>query len=139
MKHIHIRILTLFFVLGALMMFLVACVPTLLSASTDSQGLAISRIEVESPVVYPLGYSELKCVALAPQGSELKYIWSSASGELSGEGANIRWDAPADYGDYQVMVVVKDSRGNSVEATATVSVIVRLPGGACCGGKICPK
>ena len=110
-----------------------ACLPMMPSAA-GNQGPVISSIEVHNPVIYPLGYSELECVASDPKGGTLRYTWSATGGKFSGEGAAVRWDAPADYGDYHVMVRVQDSSGNSTQGTVTVSVVVR-PLEACCGGK----
>lgn len=126
----YITILTLIL---AFMVLWGACLPTF-KPTVNDQAPVISSIEVSYPVIYPLGYSEIKCVASDPQGDGMKYTWSSTGGKLSGEGATVRWTAPADYGDYHVMVVVRDNQGNSIEGTATVSVVVRPPE-ACCGGK----
>ncbi len=127
--------LTCITVLIVLFSFLASggCLPALSSAA-GNQGPVISSIEADTPVIYPLGYSGIKCVASDPKGGALKYTWSSTDGKFSGEGAVVRWDAPADYGDYHLMVRVQDSSGNSTQATVTVSVVVRPPE-ACCGGK----
>ena len=122
-------LIVLFVILG----LLGACLPTLESPG-GNQGPIISGIEASSPVIYPLGYSEIKCVASDPKGGELKYTWSSTSGKLSGQGSAVRWDAPDDYGDYHMMVIVQDSSGNSRQGIVTVSVVVRPPE-ACCGGR----
>jgi hypothetical protein len=94
---------------------------------SDSPVIAMSTV-VEHPVVYPLGNTSIRCVASSALNSKLSYKWVSNDGKIIGEGAEIKWEAPAAYGDYHIMVTVDDGNGNTVNKIATVSVIVREPG-----------
>jgi len=116
-----------------LLLFAGACLPAAGSAAAK-QNLVISSLEAEYPMLYPLQHTKINCVASGAGDGEIEYTWACSSGSLSGEGATVTWTAPAEYGDYHVMVVVKDSRGNSTDGTVTVSVVVKPPE-ACCHGK----
>jgi len=119
--------------LFGLLIFVGACLPAVGSAAAK-QNLVISSLEAEYPVLYPLQHTKINCVASGVGDGEIEYTWACSSGNLSGAGATVTWTAPAEYGDYHVMVVAKDNKGNSTEGTVTVSVVVRPPE-ACCGGK----
>ena len=92
----------------------------------------ISSLEAEYMDVYPGGGSDIRCVASDPEGDALQFNWSSTGGTLTGEGSAVKWESPNDYGDYHVMVIVKDNNGGSAEATLTMSVVTR-PTSGCCG------
>jgi hypothetical protein len=92
----------------------------------------ISSLEAEYINVYPRGNSKIKCVASDPEGDAAQFKWSSTGGSLNGDGPIVTWEAPNDYGDYHIMVVVQDGNGGSTQATLTVSVIPR-PVRSCCG------
>jgi len=94
----------------------------------------ISSVEAQYTNVYPRGASEIKCVVSAPESDEVQFKWSSTDGTLVGDGATVTWQAPIDYGDYHIMVVARDSSGESAEATLTISVVPR-PYRGCCGRK----
>ncbi len=111
----------------------VGCLP-IPKTVVGNQPPTISSLEAVYPVVYPRGYTKLKCVASDPEGDAVKYTWSHTGGSLSGEGPDVIWTAPAEYGDYHIMVVVQDAKGASTKSVLTVSVVVRPPE-ACCGGK----
>lgn len=94
----------------------------------------ISSLEAEYMNVYPKGGSDIECIASDPEGDAIQFVWSSTGGTLSGEGPIVTWESPNDYGDYYIMVTVKDVNGGNAEATLTMSVIPR-PEAACCGGR----
>ena len=124
---------SIFIALSIILVLVGACLPTLESEANE-QRLVISSIEAEYPVLYPRQHTKIDCVASSAEDGEIEYEWVCSSGSLSGEGSTVTWIAPAEYGDYHVMVVVKDNKGNSTEGSVTVSVVVRPPE-ACCGGK----
>ena len=127
---------TLYVILASLLVLLLlagACLPTNGSAAAN-QNLVISSLEAEYPVLYPLQHTKINCVVSSVGDGEIEYAWACSSGSLSGEGTTVTWTAPAEYGDYHVMLVVKDSKGNRAEGTVTVSVVVKPPE-ACCHGK----
>lgn len=92
----------------------------------------ISSLEAEYVDVYPRGASDIRCVVSDTEGDAVQFNWSSTGGTLTGEGATVTWESPNDYGDYHIMVIVKDGNGGSAEATLTISVIPRSSLG-CCG------
>lgn len=92
----------------------------------------ISSLEAQYANVYPMGSTEIRCIASAPEGDEVQLKWSSTGGTFIGDGPTVTWRAPNDYGDYHIMVVAKDNDGSSAEATTTISVVAR-PYKGCCG------
>jgi len=92
----------------------------------------ISSLEAEYTNVYPSGGSDIRCVVSDPEGDAMQFNWSSTGGTLTGDGATVTWGSPDDYGDYHIMVIVKDNNGGSDEAALTVSVVPR-PHKSCCG------
>ena len=68
---------------------------------------------------------------------EAKYInvdpRAASGGSLSGAGSIVTWEAPNNYGDYHIMVIVKDDNGGSTQGTLTLSVVARPSPRGCCG------
>jgi hypothetical protein len=115
---------------AALIMLSSACL-----VATDSKNdntLAISSLGADYMAVYPRGMSEIKCVASAPEGDTVQYVWSSDGGDITGEGDTVLWQAPNEYGDFHVMVTAKDNNGGKAEGVLTLSVVPR-PYKRCCG------
>ena len=108
-----------------------ACFPTLEPES--SQSLVISGIEAEYEAVYPRGASEIECIVLEPEGDEVEFMWSCTGGSLAGAGPVVTWQSPNSYGDYHIMVIVKDDEGRQTTATLTIAVVPRPDKGGCCG------
>jgi hypothetical protein len=125
--------IAIFTALAIILSLFGACLPTLGSAASEPR-LVISSLGAEYPVLYPRQHTEIECVVSGVEASKLEYEWVCSSGSLSGEGSIVTWTAPAEYGDYHIMVVVKDSKGNNTEGSLTVSVVVKPPE-ACCHGK----
>lgn len=91
----------------------------------------IASLTVEHPTLYPRGNTRIKCVAIAPEGSQLIYRWSCIDGKFIGEGSEVIWEAPVSYGDFHIMAVVDDGQGHTASKYVTVTVIVR-DGNTCC-------
>ena len=108
-----------------------ACLPTLEPES--SQSLVISSLEAEYEAIYPRGASEIECIVSEPEGDEVEFMWSCTGGSLSGAGPVVSWQAPNSYGDYHIMVIVKDDEGRQTTATLTIAVVPRPDKGGCCG------
>ena len=102
------------------------------TASGAGKTLVISSLEPSTKDVYPKGVSDIKCVVTAPEGDTIHYKWSTDGGTITGEGPDVRWQGPGDYGDYHLMVTASDNNGNSDEAVLTLSVVPR-PLRHCCG------
>ena len=117
---------------------LLAVLLTLQSACLVSSGtgsnktLVIESLKADYMSVYPNGALDIKCLVTAPESDNVRYIWSSDGGSLTGEGSTVEWKAPNDYGDFHVMVTAKDNNGGSDQAVLTLSVVPR-PVHGCCG------
>jgi hypothetical protein len=108
-------------------------------------GCAATRIDPDAPVIsslvaehttlYPLGNTVVTCTASSPAGAALKYRWVCTDGKIindpAGDGSKITYEAPRTYGDFHIMATADDDRGNSVNKTVTVTVIVRDPSTCC--------
>jgi len=84
----------------------------------------VSSINADTVLVYPKGQAELECIALDPEGDAMTFTWSCTEGTFIGSGPIVTWRAPNAYGDFHIMVVVEDSKGNSSKATITIGVVV---------------
>ena len=98
-----------------------------------NQPPVISSLEAKYMVVDPRAASEITCAVSDPDGDEVDFKWSCTGGDLSGAGPVVTWRAPNSYGDYHVMVIVKDTNGGSTQAILTLSVVARPASRGCCG------
>ncbi len=105
---------------------------------SDGHGASDSatvEINVNSPPTVSLSCEErcrvrqgrsvrLEAQASDPDGHELSYSWSAASGRFIGETdtATARWRAPAEAGAMTVRVTVSDGQGASASAEVDVAV-----------------
>jgi len=119
--------------LGIVVVLTVLCSACLVTAEQKgNKPPTISNLEAEYISVYPGGASEIRCVASDPEGDTVQFRWSCTGGSLTGDGSTVAWEAPNDYGDYHIMVFVKDGTEASTEAVLTISVVPR-PYTGCCG------
>ena len=88
----------------------VAALPTILAVTADHQ-------------VARLGQTQVECDASAPGGDNLTYKWTATGGTIDGTSSSVTWTAPEKGGDYDIMVVVSDTKGSS----ATGNVIINVP------------
>ncbi|MCC6410354.1 MAG: T9SS type A sorting domain-containing protein [Saprospiraceae bacterium] len=82
----------------------------------------IVSIEKNPAYVAPGGVVQLTCVATDANNDPLNYVWSAASGLLSGSGSSVTWTAPVTQGIYTISVVVSDDEGLTAQTTTTVLV-----------------
>jgi len=87
------------------------------------QSPKISNLSAESPVLYPMQTTEIRCAASTPQGDSLIYKWSSSEGTFTGTGPVVKWNAPNNYGKFHIMVIVEDDKGRSSKDTITIEVV----------------
>jgi hypothetical protein len=85
----------------------------------------IKSFKANNTNAYPAGSIELKCEASDPAGGDLTYRWSSTGGSFTGSGSTITWRAPNTYGDYHIMVTVRNAQGDAVQESLTVTVIAQ--------------
>jgi len=93
-------------------------------SSSGNEPPVISGLKANNINVYPLGKSEIQCVAWDPEGDQMSFKWSCTDGSFTGSGPIVTWKAPNSYGNYYIMVIAEDQGGNSTEATLTIGVVV---------------
>jgi len=96
----------------------------------------IESLTTDCPRVRPGHSGIITCVASDPDGDELTYEWSAERGTIDGEGAEVTWIAPGDYGDYLITVTVSDGRGGEVTDSQVTTredgkIVVCSCGSAC--------
>jgi hypothetical protein len=105
------------------------------AGSIDSHAPVISSLVAEHTTLYPLGNTIITCSASSPDGAALKYRWVCNDGTIikdpAGNGSKVTYEAPRTYGDFHIMATVDDDRGNTVNKTVIVTVIVRDPSTCC--------
>lgn len=82
----------------------------------------ITDLHADTPVVQPLGKSNVICTASDPDSDELIYRWTTSGGMVDSTGAAVTWTAPADPGSYVITVVVSDGKGGATSQETTVMV-----------------
>ena len=66
---------------------------------------------------------QIECLASAPMGGDLSYLWSATGGEISGEGSVGTWTAPDTSGDVTVTVTVSNAAGDIVGRSIVFQVV----------------
>ena len=97
-------------------------------SGTNSSSNALDNLSIKaSPLTLLTGeISSLSVVARDIEGSELSYMWSSSTGQLSStSGSSVQWTAPGTPGTFEITVTVSDG-GNSTEGRITL-VVATLP------------
>ena len=89
----------------------------------------IESLATDCPRVKKAGTATLTCDASDPDEDELTYTWSVERGNISGEGNEVDWVAPNEFGTFAITVTVTDGRGG--EASNERSIIVCSCGTAC--------
>ncbi len=87
-----------------------------------NQPPAITNLTAAQMQVYPSGTSEIQCVASDADGDKLDFTWSTTGGKFSGAGPIVIWQAPEQYGTYEVKVVVSDGKGGSTQMSLNMTV-----------------
>ena len=92
---------------------------------SDNKPPKIATLEAESRYIYPLGTSEIQCIALDPEGDNMNFKWSCTEGSFTGNGPIVTWKAPNSYGDCHIMVLVEDENGGTANSTLTIGVMAK--------------
>ncbi len=98
-------------------------VPPAPSEPGANQPPEISSLTPAQTQVYPSSTVEIRCDASDPDGDTLTYDWASTGGAFYGTGSVVSWAAPEQYGDWDITVTVKDGKGNTTQASVTISVV----------------
>jgi hypothetical protein len=96
----------------------------------------IESLTTDCPRVRPGHSGTITCLAFDPDGDELTYTWEAERGTISGEGPEVTWTAPSEYGNFSVTVTVSDGRGGKVSSSQVTTredgkIIVCGCGSAC--------
>ena len=91
----------------------------------------IAGMEVQNSNLYPKQSTEIKCNASDPEGGPLTFNWSSTDGSFSGSGPVVSWTAPNKYGDFHIIVVVKDEKVTFLNSTCPDSLEATSPDPSC--------
>jgi len=123
--------------LGIIIIILI--ISSLVSACNISvnQSPKISSLEADTMFVYPMGKTELQCIAADPDGDDMTFKWSCNDGTFTGTGPIVTWKAPNAYGNFHIMVIVEDSKGSSSQANLTIGVVVNKNQNKGCNS--CPR
>jgi len=89
---------------------------------TGNQPPTITNLTAAQIQVYPSGTTEIQCVASDADGDKLNFSWSTTGGSFSGAGPIVVWQAPKQYGTYEVKVTVSDGKGGSTQMGLNLTV-----------------
>jgi len=122
-----------------IMLTILIIITSFVSACTVSmnQSPKISSLEASHMYVYPMGKTELQCIAVDPDGDNINFKWSCTDGTFIGTGPIVTWKAPNAYGDFHIMVIAEDSKGSSSQANLTIGVVFNENQNQGC--KSCPR
>jgi chitinase len=96
---------------------------------TPNNPPVIESLTTDCPRVKQSHSAILTCVASDPDEDELTYTWSAERGSIDGEGAEVTWVGPNEFGTFVITLTVSD--GRSGEASSEISIIVCSCGSAC--------
>jgi hypothetical protein len=82
----------------------------------------IESLTTDCPRVKPGHSGIITCVASDPDRDELSYTWTTERGAISGEGPEVTWTAPGEYGYYSITVTVSDGRGGEVSSSEVTNL-----------------
>jgi hypothetical protein len=90
----------------------------------ENNSPVISSLVANEDWTFPLGSLDMTCNTLDPDGDELRYVWSTNGGSITGTGYEVVWTAPEQIGTYTITVIVRDTYGGS--DTETLATVVAL-------------
>ena len=124
------KLATIFTLLAIIALLAVACGPGEPSTEptpspTGNQPPVISSLTAAQMQLSASGSTGIQCVASDPDGDKVKYTWSTSGGVFGGSTSEstAKWQAPQQYGTYDVTVTVTDGKGGSTQHTITLSVV----------------
>jgi hypothetical protein len=110
---------------------LTACVKVSAPAPATPSGNqppVITSLTAAQNQTYPEGSVNLQAVVSDPNGDSLNYKWTATGGSFveSGRGNNT-WNAPKQFGDYDIKLTVDDGKGGTAQASVTITVSANHP------------
>jgi hypothetical protein len=100
------------------------------SASPGNAAPTISGLAAIPDTILAGHATMVRCTASDPDGDDLTYTWTAASGEILGTGPVVTWAAPIPAGTYSISVAVSDpdsqtaSDSVEVEAVSTAGTLL---------------
>lgn len=94
-------------------------------AQTQPQGNRPPVISNLTPAMwqsYPSGMVEIQVVAADPDGDQVTISWQATGGNINGAGYVIQWQAPNQYGTYNITAVASDGKGGSAQQSIELAV-----------------
>ncbi len=85
------------------------------------QALATEQTEVEMNTSVPV-YGK----AFDKDSDNLTYTWSASSGNISGTGTTVQFEAPASQGSATITLIVTDDTGNQDTATLELDIVAEI-------------
>jgi hypothetical protein len=100
------------------------------AASTPggNQPPVIASLTAAQNQTFPEGSVNLQAVVSDPNNDPLNYKWTATGGTFveSGRGNNT-WNAPKQFGDYDIKLTVDDGKGGTAQASVTIKVSANHP------------
>jgi len=122
-----IPLILLILILSGLLI-LTSCVQVQSPAGqSGSQAIVITSLVPSQIQTFQGGTVYIQSSVKGPQGESLLYKWSCSGGHFVDSGANNTWVAPSQYGNYDITLLVEDSKGNKAQSTVTVFVAANKP------------
>lgn len=76
----------------------------------------------------PSGSVEIQVATSDPDGDKVNVEWACSGGNFAlTSSTSATWDAPPDYGDYDITVTADDGKSGSVKKSVTISVVSNQP------------
>lgn len=88
----------------------------------------INSLTPSDASIWPGESTTVTCNATDANGDNLTYTWSADSGEFTGTGATVTWDAPATGGVVEVECEVNDGNDGTVSDTVDITVGATVQG-----------
>ena len=85
-------------------------------------GPVIISLRAESLKISTGAATDIICLASAPSSGPLSYVWTAASGTITGTGSSASWTAPLSTGIYFISVEVEDQY--NVKASSQLAIVV---------------
>ena len=116
-----------------LLIALLAGMPGCAAAQTTSASMPPPlNVQMKRPVIVSLQAdrqielyksTRIVCTAREEGADYFAYSWYATGGTISGDGPAVTWTTPERMGDYEVTVVVSDTRGGRTGESLVISVI----------------
>ena len=87
----------------------------------------IDELSTDKNYLFMGASSQIHANATDPNNDELTYTWLISSGEITGEGPIVTWEAPSKSGDHTITLTVTDGKGGEATSMITLNVLPNSP------------